>query len=70
METHSSILAWRMSWTERLGGLQAIELQRVGHEWSDLACMHTGPITLLTLLFCICDISHHKQYFKCKVIWN
>ena len=30
--THSSILAWRIPWTEELGGLQSIGLQRVGHE--------------------------------------
>ena len=28
--THSSILAWRIPWTEELGGLQPVELQRVG----------------------------------------
>ena len=31
MVTHSSILAWRISWTEELGGLQSMGLQRVGH---------------------------------------
>ena len=31
MATHSSILAWRIPWTEDSGGLQSIELQRVGH---------------------------------------
>ena len=29
--THSSILAWRMPWTEKPGGLQSMESQRVGH---------------------------------------
>ena len=29
---HSSILAWRVPWTEELGGLQFMWLQRVGHE--------------------------------------
>ena len=29
--THSSILAWEISWTEEPGGLQAMGLQRVGH---------------------------------------
>ena len=29
---HSSILAWRIPWTEELGGLQSIGLQRVGHD--------------------------------------
>ena len=27
--THSSILAWRIPWTEESGGLQSMELQRV-----------------------------------------
>ena len=28
---HSSILAWRIPWTEEHGGLESIGLQRVGH---------------------------------------
>ena len=32
MATHSSILAWRIPWTEEIGGLQTIVLQRVGHD--------------------------------------
>ena len=31
MATHSSILAWRIPWTEKLGGLQSMGSQRVGH---------------------------------------
>ena len=31
MSTHSSILAWRIPWTEELGGLQSMGSQRVGH---------------------------------------
>ena len=30
--THSSILAWKIPWTEEPGGLQSTEPQRVGHE--------------------------------------
>jgi len=33
MATHSSILAWRIPWTQEAGGRQAIGLQRVGHNW-------------------------------------
>ena len=29
MATHSTVLAWRISWTEELGGLQSTGLQRV-----------------------------------------
>ena len=32
LETHSSILVWRIPWTEEPGGLQFVELQRVGHD--------------------------------------
>ena len=32
MATHSSILAWRIPWTEEPGGLQSIGSQRVGHD--------------------------------------
>ena len=38
--TDSSILAWRIPWTEQPGRLQSIRLQRVRHDQSDLACMH------------------------------
>ena len=31
MATHSSILAWRIPWTEELGRPQSMESQRVGH---------------------------------------
>ena len=31
MATHSSILAWRIPWTEEPGGLQFMGSQRVGH---------------------------------------
>ena len=31
MATHSSILAWRVPWTEEPGGLQSLGSQRVGH---------------------------------------
>ena len=31
MATHSSILAWRIPWTEEPGGLQSTGSQRVGH---------------------------------------
>ena len=31
MATHSSILAWKIPWTEEQGRLQSMGLQRVGH---------------------------------------
>ena len=32
MATHSSILAWRIPWTEEPGGLQSMGLQGVGYD--------------------------------------
>ena len=32
MATHSSILAWRVPWTEEPGGLWSMGSQRVGHD--------------------------------------
>ena len=34
MATHSSILAWKISWTEEPGGMQSMGSQRVGHDWA------------------------------------
>ena len=42
MATHSSILAWRIPWTEEPGGLQPMGSQRVGH---DLASKPPVPLT-------------------------
>ena len=47
MTTHTSILSWRVPWTEEPDGLQSIGLQRVRHNWSHLACMHESPESLL-----------------------
>ena len=37
MATHSSVLAWRIPGTAEPGGLPSLGMQRVGHDWSDLA---------------------------------
>ena len=34
MATHSSILNWRIPWTEEMGGLWSMGLQRVRHGWT------------------------------------
>ena len=50
MVTHSSILAWRIPWTEESGRLQSIGLQRVRHYWSDLVHSTTISETSRTIL--------------------
>ena len=47
MATHSSILAWRIQWTEEPGGLQTMGLQRVGHDW---VTKHSSASTISFLL--------------------
>ena len=37
MATHSSVLAWRIPWTEKPGRLQSMGSHRVRHDWSNLA---------------------------------
>ena len=46
MSTHTSILAWRIPWTEEPDRLHSMELQRVRHDWSDLSHSHTHPLCL------------------------
>ena len=41
MATHSSILAWEITWKGDPGRLQSMESQRAGHYWS---CMHAHMI--------------------------
>ena len=59
VETYCSILAWRIPWTGVPGRLESTGLQRVGHDWSEWACLHTlisvHPTTVKTQgLYCTC----------------
>ena len=40
MATHSSVLAWRIPWTEEPGGLQSLGSQRVRHDWASKHPQH------------------------------
>ena len=48
--THSSILAWRIPWTEEPGGLQSMGLQRVGYGFSFSICVSSHPELTSNLL--------------------
>ena len=52
MATHSSILAWRIPWTEEPGGLQSMGLHRVECDLSNLAFMHAKNSLLQPLAAC------------------
>ena len=50
MATNSSILAWRIPWTEKTGGVQSMGLQRVGRNWvTKSASTHTPMYTYTPL---------------------
>ena len=40
MVTHSSVLAWRIPWTEELGSLKSMGLLRVGHDRTTTTDLH------------------------------
>ena len=64
MATHSSILAWRIPWTEEPGGLQSMGLQRIGQ---DLA---TNTSTFFLSSWCFQSgggkQEPSKQHMKCE----
>ena len=41
MATHYSILAWKIPWTEKPGGLQSMGSLRVGHNWATSLSLFT-----------------------------
>ena len=41
MATHSSVLAWRIPWTEKPGRLQSMGSHRVGHDWTTSLSLFT-----------------------------
>ena len=49
MTTHSSILAWKIPWTEETGGLQTKGSQRVGHDCVTFTFRHCTCAVLWTL---------------------
>ena len=60
MATHSSVLAWRIPWTEEPGGLLSMGLHRVGHDWRGLACMHALEK----------DMATHSSVLAWRIPWT
>ena len=52
MAIHSSIVAWRIPWTEEPGGPQSVGSHRVGHDGSDLAA---AAVLVAQLCRTLCD---------------
>ena len=51
MAVHSSILVWRIPWTEEPGRLQSIGSQRVGHNWATFTHTHIYKYAETHILF-------------------
>ena len=74
MATHSSILAWRIPWTEEPGRLQSMGSRRVGHDWAtSLSALHTCihsfpnslPIPMGSFFNVIKHMQHKTYHFNC-----
>ena len=64
MATHSSILAWRIPWTEEPGGLRSIGSQRVRHDRSDLARMQCPASPPYYYSDCIAWVRRSRRLLK------
>ena len=79
MATHSSVLAWKMPWTEEPGGLQAVGSQRAGHDWahttsfgkplsvkppSSSVYLSTSPLASISFFTFVLDFSIDFSFLK------
>ena len=64
MATHSSILAWRLPWTQEPGGLQSLKLQSIRHDWA------TKHIWMYHNLFIHWSLYGHLGFFLFLTIAN
>ena len=64
MATHSSILAWRIPWTEEPGRLLCMGLQRAGHDWmTNTFTFHFHALwNLCIATFAWMNISHQRKW--------
>ena len=72
MATHSSILAWRIPWTEEPGGLQSTGLQRVGHDWANSFIrsfiLSAKTNCVITVFCCLQDYSLAKRFTQLSLL--
>ena len=57
MATHSSVLAWRIPWTEDPGRFQSMGLQK-SEQLSDSVCMHQGPYCQHSFITVDAELDH------------
>ena len=67
MATHSSVLAWRLPWTEEPGELQLRELHRVRHDWATKHNTHPKDPSFLHVI----KVSKIlMRYFTLFLVWS
>ena len=78
METHSSILGWKIPWTGQPGGLKSIGLQRVWHYWRNWAhipmqiygyIIHTLSPMFFSHRITACLASSQSHLWKSQVVF-
>ena len=80
MATNSSILAWRIPWTEEPGKLQSMGSQRVGHDWAtydydyDISFIKRNKLRCKTMKFWkkyqICKKKKEKKKERLRILRN
>ena len=66
MASHSSILAWRIPWTEEPGGLQFIGSQRIGHDRGTYTHTHNTLFKKMEVILNGEKLSRRAEARKCK----
>ena len=72
MATHSSILAWKIPWTEEPGGLQSLKSQRVRHDWvtNTSGVPHTGSVYIYICIYTYIHASVYTLDCHVNIIWG
>ena len=64
MATHSSLLAWRIPWTEGPGGLQSMRSERVGHDWAHTHSVTFSVLVVVVRIFKIRSLSNFEEGYN------
>ena len=70
MATYSSILAWRIPWTEAPDGLQFMGSQRAGHNWATNTRISQVALVVKNLPANAGDIRHRFNPWVGKIPWR
>ena len=70
MVNHSSILAWRIPWTEEPGGWQSMELQRIGHNWATNTYVLSNRYLLISLTHWVCGNKLEGSLSSIPHVWE